>query len=197
MDKLLFFFFLATLLLSCTQKKRLSENDYCWMPYKGNETLQFESSTGNSDTVFLLKKDTIWSFPNESFFTGHQYQVVRIFCSHSDSVAADKSIRYLENDFCSIRKDKNNDVALIIGLTTKDAVFYRMSPINLDSLYKTRPVTLKINKNKYNDVFIINAEDYSGYFYNRSDYVTKIYWSKSRGLIRYDKKNKIYWALKE
>jgi hypothetical protein len=44
---------------------------------------------------------------------------------------------------------------------------------------------------------MINPEDYSGNFYARDDYITKIYWSKSRGVVRYDKKNKTYWELKE
>jgi len=82
-----------------------------------------------------------------------------------------------------------------VNLLTKDAVFYRLGPINLDSLNKVTPIVLETKKNRYKDVFVINGEDYSGYFRDRYDFVTKIYWSKSKGLIRFDKKKNAYWEL--
>jgi hypothetical protein len=39
------------------------------------------------------------------------------------------------------------------------------------------------------------GEDYFGFLYQRSDFVTKVYWSKSKGLVRYDKKDGVYWEL--
>ena len=48
---------------------------------------------------------------------------------------------------------------------------------------------------EYDDyVYIIEDEDWVN-FKKRSDYITKIYWSKSKGLIRYDKKDSVYWEL--
>jgi hypothetical protein len=35
-----------------------------------------------------------------------------------------------------------------------------------------------------------------GNFYQRSNYITKVYWSKSQGIVRFDKKDN-YWELIE
>jgi len=195
MKKLLFFIFLTLIEMSCSQKSCLSTVDYEWMPYKGNERLEFVSNSGNTDTIFILKKDTIWSYPDAQSPVGLQCEVVRVFCRHTDSVVQDKSIRYLENDFCSIRKNKNNHAVLSISLLTKNATFYQIGLIDLDSLNKQSPIIFKTKQKQYNDVYIINSKDYAGSFHERADFVTKLYWSKSKGLVRYDKKNKIYWEL--
>lgn len=195
MSKLLFLIVLTLIEISCSRKNRLSKADYEWMPYKGNEILVFVSNTGNVDTIFILKKDTIWGYPDAQSPFGLQCEIVSAFCRHTDSVIQGKSIRYLESDFFSIEKDTNNHAVLRVGLTTKDAVFYRICLIDLDSLNKRPPVILKTKQNQYNDVYIINSEDYLGSFQKRNDFVSKIYWSKSKGLIRYDKKNEIYWEL--
>jgi hypothetical protein len=49
----------------------------------------------------------------------------------------------------------------------------------------------------FNDVYIIEGEDFLGTLYQRSNFVSRIYWSKSHGLIRYDKKDGKYWELAE
>jgi len=195
MNKLLFFIFLTLIEVSCSQKSHLSATDYNWMPYKGDETLVFVSNTGITDTIFIMKKDTIWGYPDAQSLVGLQCEVVRVFCRHTDSVIQNKTIRYLENNFCSIQKNKNNHAVLTINLLTRNVAFYRNGLIDLDSLNKQSPMILKTKQKQYNDVYIINSEDYLGSFHKRDNFVAKIYWSKSRGLIRYDKKNGIYWEL--
>lgn len=187
----------SILLMSCSWKKHLSKKDYEWIPYKGNEILIYNSNLGNRDTIFLLKKDTIWNYPDAQSLFGSDYEMVSIFCKHSDSVIQDKSVQYLENDFCSIQKTKNGHTILTVNLLTKDAVFYRLSLINLDSLDRVDPIILKTKQKQYDDVFIIKGEDYSGSFHKRYNFVTKIYWSKTKGLVRYDKGNNNYWELAE
>ncbi len=46
----------------------------------------------------------------------------------------------------------------------------------------------------YNDIYVIDDEDWLN-FKQRSNYVTKLYWSKSQGLIRYDKQDGVFWEL--
>ena len=57
-----------SVLTSCRGTYRLSDNDYSWMPYQGNETLVFSSNSGNIDTIFLLKKDTLIAYPRGAIF---------------------------------------------------------------------------------------------------------------------------------
>lgn len=167
------------------------------MPYKGNEVLVYVSNLGNRDTISLLKKDTIWSYPEAQAIVDFEGELVRVFCKHSDTVILEKSVRYLENDFCSVQTTKSGHSILEVNLYTKDATFYRLKPIKLDSLDKVKPVILKTKYAQYNDVYIINGEDYLGSFRKRYDFVTKIYWSKTKGLVRFDKQNNIYWELME
>lgn len=84
---------------------------------------------------------------------------------------------------------------LVVDLSAKDATFYRLSSIKLDSLSKVTPLSFATSFNHYDDVYLIDAEDYLGNFKERSNYVIKIYWSRSKGLIRYDKKDGVYWEL--
>lgn len=57
-------------------------------------------------------------------------------------------------------------------------------------LHLTKATESKI----YNDVYIIDDEDWLN-FKQRSNYVKKLYWSKSEGLIRYDKQEGVFWEL--
>jgi hypothetical protein len=188
------FFFSASFLMSCGQTNRLSEEDYSWMPYKGNETLVFKSAEGEIDSIFFLRKDTLWSYPDPALSTS-KYEEAAIFSKHSDSYALKGYHRYLENYFFKIKKTKSRRAEIVIDLSAKNAKFYRLSPIRIDSLSKEKPIILQTSYGQYDDVYIIGAEDYLGNLKERSNYVTKIYWSKSSGLIRYDKKDGVYWEL--
>ncbi len=165
------------------------------MPYKGNEMLVFSSNTGSTDTIFLLKKDTILAYPEAQSLNGVIYETVSIFCKHSDANMPDGEHRYLENTFFDLEKAKDNHAELVISLSAKNAEFYRLNSIKIDSLNKLKPVTLQTSNGQYNDVYVINGEDYLGNLNQRSNFITKLYWSKSEGLVRYDKQDSVYWEL--
>lgn len=180
-------------LTSCRGTYRLSEEEHEWMPYKGNETLVFASNTGDTDTIFFLKKDTLIAYPEAQAINGKTYEVVSIFCRHTDPLR-DGGYRYLSNDFVELQKSKDKKARLHFNLSTKDANFYRLTGIRIDSLGHQQFTSLMTKHKKYNDVYVIDDEDWLN-FKQRSDYVTKLYWSKSEGLIRYDKQDSVYWEL--
>lgn len=97
--------------------------------------------------------------------------------------------------FFKVQKAKNSRPKLDFDLSTKGAVFYRLTPVMIDSLNKIAPTTLQTSYGKYGDIYIIHPDEYGNDFYDRDDFVTKLYWSKSEGLIRYDKKDGVYWEL--
>lgn len=194
MKKQLLFLF-ALIVSSCSTKVTLSSQDFGWMPYRENDTLIFMSNSGNMDTLYLVKKDTVWQFPEAQSIFGHQCEAVRVLCLHSDSVEGSQSIRYLENEFCSIRKNKTNQTLLNIRFLTKNATYYHLQEFDIDSLNKAPANQFKMNNKTHRDVYILEAEDYLGYLHKRKDYVEKLYWSKSKGLLRYDLKNGVYWEL--
>ena len=181
-------------LMSCGKAHRLSPKDYLWMPYAGNETLVFSSNTGDTDTIFLLKKDTLIAYPEAQSLSGTTYEIVSIFCRHSDASAPDGNHRYLDNDFVSLEKSKDKIARLHLHVSAKDANFYRLTGLRIDSLSQQPTTSLAIKSKPYSDVYIIDAEDWLN-FKQRSNYVTKLYWSKSYGLLRYDKQDGIYWEL--
>ncbi|MBI3138419.1 MAG: hypothetical protein HYZ15_07530 [Sphingobacteriales bacterium] len=196
MKKRLVFFLLCTsFFMSCDQTNRLSEEDYKWMPYCGNETLVFKSNTEHVDTIFLLKKDTFLAYPEAQSISGIKHEVVSVFCKHTDPNHLDEKHRYLENNFVQIQKNKNSHAEINILLSARDSRFYHLSPIKIDSLNREKPSTLQTRYGHYDDVYVIHGEDYLGNYYGRSNFITKIYWSKSQGLIRYDKKDTVFWEL--
>jgi hypothetical protein len=52
--KLLFISSVVIASISCKSKYTLSKEDYKYLPYKGNETLIFQSTFGNRDTFCLI-----------------------------------------------------------------------------------------------------------------------------------------------
>jgi hypothetical protein len=181
-------------IISCEWRYKLSEKDYKWMPYVGNEVLVFNSNSGDTDTIFFLKKDTLIAYPEAQSLNGKTYEVVSIFCRHSDAWSPDGTHRYLDNNFVELEKSKDKKTRLNFNLSAKNAHFYRLRGIQVDSLSRQPPTSLVTKLKTYNDVYVIDGEDWLN-FKERRDYVTKIYWSKSEGLIRYDKQDGDFWEL--
>lgn len=183
---------------SCGQTFRLSDNDLSWMPYQGNETLIFKSNTNEVDTIFLIGKETLWG-TDDPVLGREKYEVASIICKHSDQFVKDGQLgyRYLQNYFFDLKKTFKKKAELVFKLKSKDAHFSKISSVKIDSLQKISPITLNILAGTYNDVYIIEGEDFLGTLYQRSNFVSRIYLSKSHGLIRYDKKDGKYWELAE
>lgn len=147
------------------------------------------------DTIFLLKKDTLFVYPEAQNPFGFKNELVAISCKHTDPSPPDGKHRYLENLFVQLEMEKKG-TKLGVNLYAKKAVFYRLEGVMVDSLKKVTPIKLRIENHLLEDVYIIGAVDYLERE-KESDYVTKLYWSKSKGLVRYDKSNGDYWELKK
>lgn len=180
-------------ILSCTRTNNLSIQEYGWMPYIGNETLIFQSNSGNFDTIFLLQKDTNYGYTNQYSAINYRYDVLSVFCRHTDEYIDGKKY-YADNHLLQIIKGRNKDAEFNLKVLAEDACLYRLSKISLDSLGRIKPIRLVTQNQTFDDVYIIPGEDHSGYG-KRSNFITKAYWSKAHGLIRYDKKDSIYWEL--
>lgn len=192
--RFIFLFFISVLLMSCSRMNKLSKEDYTWMPYNGNETLLFKSNTGETDTIFLLQKDTLIAYPEAQTLNGIEYEVVSVFCNNYGKNKKNLGRNY---HFLQVQKAKDNRTELVFRLDAKDFSFYRLRPLKIDSLSKINFIIFKTSYNKYDDVYIIHPDNYAMDFYNRSDFITKLYWSKSEGLIRFDKKDSVYWELEK
>lgn len=157
------------------------------MPYNGNETLVFSSNLGDTDTILFHKKDTLIAYPEAQGLNGKTYEVVSIFARYSDGA----SRRFVE-----LEKSKDKIARLYLNLSARDAGFYRLTGLNVDSLSQQQATSLATKTKTYSDVYIIGSDDGRS-FQQRSNFVKKLYWSKSEGLIRYDKQDGVYWELKK
>ncbi len=195
MKKTVFFIPLVILLASCgTRYHVLSAEDIQWMPYNGHETLVFHSNNGKTDTIFFLKKDETVAYPEAQAVNGVTYQVQSIFAKHSDSIAGNVGRRYIEGPFVELRKTKTNKAKLIFLLSSKDATFYQADGTRIEDLKNRKPISIATEFGQFRDVYVIDSLDSSTY-YQRDNFVSRIYWSKSQGLVRYDQKNGVYWDL--
>ncbi len=92
MQRQTIYFIIIISLLSCTRANNLSEKDYKWMPYTGNETLVFKSNTGKEDTIFLLKKDTLFGYSDQYSLIRSKDEVLSVFCNIQMSTQKGKNI---------------------------------------------------------------------------------------------------------
>ena len=90
-------------LVSCGRMAHLSEEDYSWMPYNGNETLIFKSSAGETDTIFFIRKDTLWGLPDPAL-SKNKYEIAAIFCRHSVSSGTKREYSYWDSYFFKLKK---------------------------------------------------------------------------------------------
>ncbi|TXJ24842.1 MAG: hypothetical protein E6Q24_14930 [Chitinophagaceae bacterium] len=196
MMKIIFISFLliALILASCNQSLKLSQEDFDWMPYKGNETLVFRTNSKESDTLFIQKKDTMIAYPEAQAINGKQCEEVAVFSKSSggDDRGSGRSFYLFK-----VQKAKDGQTNLSFDLSIKGATFYRLLPVNADSLSKVKPSLVKTISQQFDDVYVIYPDDLSKDFSDRSNFVTKLYWSKSKGLIRFDKKDSTYWELEK
>src|SRR5262245_902745 len=150
----------VSILNSCQRQNNLSAEDYKWMPYNGNETLVFSSNTGDTDTIFFLKKDTLIAYPEAQSLFGKTYQEVLIECKHSDPDPPGGEHRYLDNYFLSIGKSKDKKARIGFNLLAKDAVFYKLTGLRIDSLNHETPISFQTKYKAYSDVYAVDDEDW-------------------------------------
>lgn len=189
-----FFSIFALTFVSCNKTIHLTKADRRWMPYLGNESLVFKANSSEMDTIYLIGKDTLWGHP-DPLFSLRKYEILSVFSRFKDMYDDGVNFRYLQNTFISIKRTINSGSDLLINFNSKSAKFYRFNPIRIDSLNSVEPKTFRVGQSIYNDVYVFNSEDDNGLYKERNDYITKIYWSKSRGVVRFDKQRGEYWEL--
>ena len=181
------------LIAGCVKKILLTDKALKWIPYKGNETLVFNSNTGETDTIFLtganrqlVPNDPLAVFPkNLDHFS--------ISARHSDPSPPNENQRYLEGEFLELTVGEDKQPYIGINLSAKDSWFYGGRFLYIKNLDTMKQITLKTSTKVFNDIIILTPE--STEYFGRSNFLTKVYWSKSEGLVRFDKKDSVYWEL--
>jgi len=174
---------------SCERTKRLTDRDKLWIPYQKNELLVFESSAKARDTIIYIKNDTLTDDPNIYNPLSIKFETITVFSKHSD----DKSSFDLE--LFRIDKSADGKARIYPGHFDKDSWFYVLNGFSVDSLTNIKPQKIKVFDNTFDDVYILYPQDFL-YRKDEKSFVTKVYWSKTKGMIKYVRRDSVYWGLK-
>lgn len=186
--KLLFISSIVIAAVSCKSKYTLSKEDYKYLPYKGNETLVFQSNFSNSDTFCLTGYSTSLIKNNTK---GKEYLSERYTLNYNaQKKYKDPYASSLLNTYLFMEAHNNKKIMAIITLWNTH-VFENYIP--LDSVNLITKGKMKILNQDIND--IIEVPNLNKTEYKDSAAITKMYWSKSIGLVGYDKLSGENWRL--
>ena len=183
---------IITLICSCNNTYRLTAHDYNLMPYATGESLVFRSDKQGADTIRVIKKDTLLAYPEAQIFNGTKYEVLSVTCA--SDVSNSDQINHSFKLFQVLKRGKNK-VSFLFDLSLKNCEFYFLFPIDGDSIFNQPPQFLRTSSGTYRDVFLIPAKGYPNSFNDRYTFVKAIYWSKSKGLVAFQKKDDEFWQL--
>ena len=189
--------FLLFITASCSFTYKIPDDDYSLIPYKGDETLAFKSNTGETDTVFLEGINR-YSSPRDqwhSFWRNAEYY--EILSERTDPVYSDRRLTHQK----LITMVYDGETNISIYFTAKNAWFYGGGKnYTKKEFLQLKTSVLIVNKRKYDDVLVLKPnevfyENINGKIAQRSNTITKLYWSRKYGIVRYDKIGMEYWEL--
>ena len=194
-------YLLAFLLLtSCNGPTyKIPADDYKLVPYNGYEVLVFKSNKGDTDTIFLqgsrkfVSPDNQWSFPIK-----HIEHFV-VLSKRSDAYSNSGKNSYLDS-LSLITLFNDGTTKIRIEFSAKHADLYSNQTFTKQDFLHLTDTTLEIDGKRNNDVLIIKADEIvkdsiGGKSIERPNTITKLYWSKQQGIVRYDKLDGEYWRL--
>jgi len=173
---------------SCHTTKLLTENDKQWIPYQKNELLILESSLKTIDTIICLKNDTL--IGDQSIYNplSIKFEEITVFAKRSDD-----KLQGIE--LFQINKSANGKARIFPGHFDKDSWFYILDGFSVDSLANIKPQKVKVFDNTFDDVYMLYPQDFL-YRKDEKNFVTKVYWSKTKGVVKYVRSDGVYWGLK-
>jgi hypothetical protein len=177
--------------ISCGKKYNISSNDIKFNPYRGGEKLIFKSKNGNVKTVLIKKVVKSYGADDPLSVLPNKQQVLNVYVHFSDSIY-NATLENLEGPFFSILALKDNRTIYIFSLNLGSANFYGNSYEN-KYINQMQSQTLRCGSKEYKDILVLRPNETK--YKERSDYITTLYWSKSKGYVRYDLNNGEFWEL--
>ncbi len=171
---------------SCSKTHRIPKEYLDLIPYKEGEILVFKSNKKKFDTIFI---NTVSNYISVNDPLG-------VFSDKEEtiSVAAklDRKSSFVSR-IVSLSSTEKKGLILQITFRTNEGWYYGPNTWTVSSLENLNIYKLKIQNKFYDDIWIFTATDRK--YEERDDFIEKLYWSKSKGVIRYDKKNGEFWEL--
>jgi hypothetical protein len=153
----------------------------------------FKSNFGEIDTIFIFEKDTIFGYPEAQKFNGIMTQQIQVSASLSNN-SEKGGLQDELGRFFVLSRNQNNQTSIRVGLMTEDFWFYQTKNILLEDLINAGFIDFKIGCRRYDDVVVLSGD--RGYS-SRENFIDMLYWSKSKGLVRYEKTDGECWDLVE
>ncbi len=162
--------------------KKLTEKEKSSIPYIGNEVLVFKSTKSELDTL-RIKEITISEHPPNlgDMFWAKNTEVLRVR-SDEDCKNCDKIITLAKQNFSS-------KTTISFDLILNGKRYYHGT--DFQTLKKLDEEKLIINGIELSDVVSIERKSKK----THKGHIDKLYWSKSKGIVRIDVNSDYYWEL--
>ncbi|CAL2085507.1 hypothetical protein [Tenacibaculum sp. 190524A05c] len=184
-SKIIYLFIIITF-ISCNNKEQkqinLSKQDYYWQPYKKNDLLVFESNKGMLDTLKVSKIE-LQNMPSDPLdILPTRIETLHVYVSKIKNGADDGFLHKI----LEVSPYKKDTTLVDYSFSFKTASFY-----NHDGSSEKKKA--KENFGLREPVYVIISNDST--FLKRDNYVDKLYWSKSKGILGYDMRKGDKWRI--
>ena len=184
----------VTVLSSCKTNFRLTKADLDFNPYKAGDTLLFQSDKGERDTLIVhstdkqVLREKCYSFLTciYSNLTTDSWEGFYVNTNRPNETWTGKNIM-------TIRAEPNGMKTIYFDIYVKNAWWYGDSETNLEKVKSMTEKDFQLRNQTLTDVLEIKSENKE--YVERSDFIEKIYWSKSLGLVGFDKLNGDKWTV--
>jgi len=186
---------LSTLLfLFACKSYQLSQSDLAWNPYNVNDRLIFKSNTGKMDTILIQKIDRSTSKNEQYSPTSGTSEQMAVLARVRVPYNLDTGETQLMDGhpIFALIADKGGAMANMM-LDVQNTIFPN-SVISIKELEKKQVISKKIGGKIYNDLIVLkpsNTYPEKG----ATRYTDVLYWSKSKGYVRFDVSAEEYWEL--
>lgn len=173
---------------------RLTDNDIKFNPYKVGDTLVFKSNRNERDTLIVYSihrrklSEKCYSFLNCIY--------TNLFCETWEGYYINitkPNSNWTGSSLLTIRAERDKTKTIYFDLRIDNAWWYGDSEINLDTINLYKVTSFNTVNTTINDVLVIVSENKD--YLDRDNYIKKLYWSKSLGLIGFDKLNGDKWIV--
>jgi len=162
--------------------KKLTEKEKGSIPYIGNEVLVFKSNKSELDTL-RIKEIKISEHPPNlgDMFWAKNTEVLR--------VQSDKDCKNCDEIITLAKQNFSSETTINFDLILNGERYYHGTDFR--TLKKLNAKFLNINGIELNDVVSIDRQSKK----THNGHIDKLYWSKSKGIVRIDVNSDYYWEL--
>ena len=180
------FLAITMLILSCSENRTyLTEVEKEWNPYKKAQEIVFESSSGLLDSIFI--EDINYDFP-DGIGVIDKYEILTVIGINKTDIYQEKS----NFVFMIHAKTLKRGSRIKFNISIKGSQFHS-DYYSIDNLMKLPEEKVSVIYGSFDDVIKIKSAGKDSNMRNNIEY---IYWSKSKGYVRFDEYDGTIWQLK-